>query len=245
VVFSHFHGDHIPLRRANPFQLSLDTVADDLSRVRIHAPGRNGLPGTMLQRRLDLEDSAGHEIPNASGLGESPLRFSMPVPHGPRESKQGTVMMTRVQEGSTIFVHASDIQLLDPEPVEIIRGWHPNIVMASGPPLYLNRLSPAQETAAWNNALALAGHTDTLILDHHLLRCDRGIDWLGRLAEKTQGRVMCAAAFMHVDPCFLEAWRGTLYEELPVPNRWHEAYATGELGTQGFRQWREWDLEAL
>jgi hypothetical protein len=238
VVFSHFHGDHIPLRRANPFQLSLDTVAGDLARVRVHAPGRNNLPGTMLQRRLDLEDSVGHEIPNASGLGAGPLRFSMPVPHGPREGKQGRVMMTRVQEGSSIFVHASDIQLLDREPIEIIRSWRPNIVMASGPPLYLDRLTPDQETAAWNNALALAENADILILDHHLLRCDRGIDWLKRLTEKTQGRVMSAAAFMQVDPCFLEAWRGTLYKEMPVPEGWHDAYAAGDTDTRKFRRWR-------
>jgi len=239
VVFSHFHGDHIPLRRANPFQLSLETTAKDLARVRVHAPGRNDLPGTMLQRRLDLEKAVGHEIPDAAGIGSGPLRFSTMVPHGPRGSKQGTVMMTRIQDDTTTFVHASDIQLLDREPIDLIRFWHPNTVMASGPPLYLNRLTPDQETAAWNNALALAENTDTLILDHHLLRCERGIDWLARLAHATEGKAVNAAAFMHARPCFLEAWRGELYRDMPVPEGWHEAYAEGTVDTQNFRHWRQ------
>ena len=239
VVFSHFHGDHIPLRRANPFQLSLEVVAEDLAKVRIHAPGRNDLPGTMLQRRLDLEEAIHHEIPDASGLGDGPLRFSTMVPHGVHASKQGTVMMTRIQEGETTFVHASDIQLLDREPIEIIRSWHPTIVMASGPPLYLNRLTPDQETEAWNNAVSLADNTDILILDHHLLRCERGIEWLHRLARATGGKAVCAATFMHARPCFLEAWRGALYRDMPVAESWHESYAAGNVTTQGFTTWRD------
>ncbi|WP_462323771.1 MBL fold metallo-hydrolase [Desulfoplanes sp.] len=238
VVVSHFHGDHIPLRRANPFQLSIAPVADDLARVRIHAPGRNGLPGTMLQRRLDLEEAIHHEIPDAPGLGDGPLRFSTMVPHGMRASKQGTVMMTRIQEGSTTFVHASDIQLLDREPIDIIRSWRPTIVMASGPPLYLNRSTPDQESEAWNNAVRLAENADILILDHHLLRCDRGITWLERLAHTTGGKVVCAATFMHARPCFLEAWRGTLYREMPIPDGWHAGYAAGDVTTQDFTTWK-------
>jgi hypothetical protein len=245
VIFSHFHGDHIPLSRANPFQLSLDSVAEPLKKVRIHAPGKVDLPGTMLQRRLDLEEAVGHEIPDAAGLGADPLRFSSMVPHGIKGSRQGSVMMTRIRESGTTFVHASDIQLLDPEPLAIIMDWHPDIVLASGPPLYLNRLSPDQETLAWKHACTLAEHVDTLILDHHVLRCERGIQWLDRLADHTGKRVVCAAAFMGTAPCFLEAWRGRLYQDMPVPEGWHTAYAAGELGTRGFRRWREWDLEVL
>jgi len=51
--------------------------------------------------------------------------------------------MTRI-EGDFVFVHASDIQLLGDEAVSQILSWKPDIVFASGPPLYLGRLSDRQ-----------------------------------------------------------------------------------------------------
>lgn len=41
-------------------------------------------------------------------------------------------MMTRIEE-DMVFVHASDIQLLDDATVDRILAWHPNILLASGP----------------------------------------------------------------------------------------------------------------
>ncbi len=241
VVISHFHGDHIPLRKANPFQLSLADAAPSLATVRLHAPGKKNLPGVMLQRRMDLEQAVHHDIPDASGMTSGPLRFSLPVFHGSRGSRQGTVMMTRITDPETIFVHASDIQLLDQTAVDILLAWHPDIVLASGPPVYLNRLSPAEQQKAWAHAVELARGVDTLILDHHLLRCRDGIVWLDRLRQQTGRNVICAADFMKTPRCFLEAWRKELYEDLPVPEGWHEAYARGDADTSGYLSWRGWE----
>jgi len=65
------------------------------------------------------------------------LTFSLPVPHGERGERGGMVMMTRIEEGKEVFVHASDIQLLDEGAVSGILAWQPTIVLASGPPLIL------------------------------------------------------------------------------------------------------------
>jgi len=243
VIFSHFHGDHIPLLRANPFQLSLQDVSQRLAQLPIHAPDKQALPGVMLQRRMDLEAATGHALLPAPEQGDDQVAFSSPVFHGPRDSKQGTVIMTRISDKETTFVHASDIQLLDRTAVERILTWHPDIVLVSGPPLYLKRLSQADEDTAWMNAIDLAHGVGTLILDHHLLRSRAGISWLDRLRQTTGRNVLCAADFMHTGRCFLEAWRETLYKEMPVPKGWHEAYARGEIDTAGYRQWREWDID--
>jgi hypothetical protein len=242
IVLSHFHGDHIPLLRANPFQLGMPEVAGQLAKVTIHAPGEKELPGGMLQRRIDLEMTAGHEIPDASGLSQGPMRFSLPVFHGPHASRQGKVMMTRISDQGTTFVHASDIQLLDETAIDTILDWHPDIVLASGPPLYLHRLAPSVEQDAWSHAVHLANNVDTLILDHHLLRSDAGIVWLDRLRQTTGRHILCAAQFMHTEPCFLEAWREKLYAEMPVPEGWHTAYACGETDTSAYQKWQGWDL---
>ena len=242
VVISHFHGDHIPLKKANPFQLSLADAAPFLTTVNIHAPGEKDLPAAMLQRRMDLEEAAGHNIADASGLVSGPMRFSLPVFHGARRSRQGTVMMTQISEPGTTFVHASDIQLLDQAAIDTILAWHPQIVLASGPPLYLNRLSLQEQEAAWAHAVELAMDVETLILDHHLLRCEEGILWLERLRQKTGRNVICAADFMNKKRCFLEAWRKELYEDQPVPEGWHEAYARGDADTDRL-SWRGFNLE--
>jgi hypothetical protein len=72
---------------------------------------------------------------------------------------------------------------------------------------------------------------DTLILDHHLLRCEEGLSWLDRLSYQTGHRVICAADFMERPRRLLEARREQLYEEMPVPQGWHEAYARGDADT--------------
>lgn len=242
VVISHFHGDHIPLQKANPFQLSLTDAAPFLTMANIHAPGEKDLPAVMLQRRRDLEEAAGHNIADASGTSIGPMRFSLPVFHGVRGSKQGTVMMTQISEPETTFVHASDIQLLDQAAIDTLLTWHPDIVLASGPPLYLNRLSLKEKDAAWAHAVELALGVETLILDHHLLRCEEGILWLDRLRQETGSNVICAADFMKKKRCFLEAWRKELYEEMPVPEGWHEAYASGNVDTSDWLSWRGFNL---
>ena len=48
----------------------------------------------------------------------------------------GRVMMTRIEDGNEVFVHASDIQLLSDGAVNQILEWAPSILLVSGPPLY-------------------------------------------------------------------------------------------------------------
>jgi predicted metallo-beta-lactamase superfamily hydrolase len=235
VVLSHFHGDHIPLPDANPYQLKAQQVAPVCRTARFWASRSAGLSGSMLHRREALCKVLGRDLPNAEGQRDGPLAFSPPMPHGEHRSKLGTVMMTRIEGRDTTFVHASDIQLLDAEPVSLILAWRPSIVLVGGPPLYLPWLSPRRREVAWKNALRLARHVDTLILDHHLMRCEEGLAWLGRLSSETGHRVICAADFMERPRRLLEARRERLYEEMPIPNGWHAAYARGDADTDAYR----------
>ncbi|MEA3440063.1 MAG: hypothetical protein U9R58_07250 [Chloroflexota bacterium] len=235
VVLSHFHGDHIPLPDANPYQLSAHQVAPLFRTIRLWSKGPDGLSHNMESRRGALIEILGRNLPIAEGQQDGPLRFSLPVPHGDPHTNHGTVMMTRIEDEDGVFVHASDIQLLDSEAVAIILDWRPDIVLASGPPLYLAELSPQQRQQAWENGLRLAREVDTLILDHHLLRCETGLSWLDRLASATGRRVLCAADFMAHPRCLLEAQRVQLYKEMPVPEEWHGAYANGDADTSSYR----------
>jgi predicted metallo-beta-lactamase superfamily hydrolase len=81
----------------------------------------------------------------------------------------------------------------------------------------------------------------TTILDHHLLRCEEGLSWLDRLSSETGHWVICAAGFMQCPRHLLEAQREQLYEEMPVPEGWHAAYARGDADTRRYQDYKSED----
>jgi predicted metallo-beta-lactamase superfamily hydrolase len=229
IVISHFHGDHIPLVNANPYQLNIEKIAGLNPKAKIWAK-LSHLSPTEKKRAESLSLILNKNLIPAEEKKQEVFHFSKAVPHGMTENNLETVMMTKIEEDYT-FVHASDIQLLNNESVSQIVSWKPNIVLASGPPLYLSVLSKDQIRNAWQNALRISESVDTLIIDHHLLRDDTGIQWLRELSSKSNKIILCGADFMNKPRMLLEAQRKDLYEQMPVPEGWHEAYGQGKVNT--------------
>jgi len=225
VVFSHFHGDHVPLVDANPYQLSVQALPSCFYKLPCWSKSDDGLSSDMSKRFQDLAELMGVNMQIAEGRSEGPLSFSRSVPHGAQNSNMGTVMMTRVKMGDQVFVHASDIQLLDGPTVDRVIDFRPDIVLAAGPPLYLDQLSKAERKSAWENAVRLAQNINVVILDHHLMRSEEGAVWLDELSATVGRKVYCAADFMGRARQLLEAKRERLYEQMPVPDTWHDDYA--------------------
>jgi predicted metallo-beta-lactamase superfamily hydrolase len=239
IVMSHYHGDHVPLPDANPYQLSVKQLGSLDPCIHLWTKGEAGLSRSMVRRRASIAKALGRVLPNAEGQSDGMLAFSRSVPHGVPSSRLGTVMMTCIQGPETVFVHASDVQLLDDQSISLILDWQPDIVLVAGPPIYLPHIAKRESENAWTNAVQLASHIDTLILDHHLLRCEEGLVWLDRLSEQSNHRVLCAADFMEHPRCLLEAQRLDLYEEMPVPDSWHEDYACGHSNTRNYQGYRK------
>ncbi|WP_041273135.1 MBL fold metallo-hydrolase [Desulforapulum autotrophicum] len=226
VVFSHFHGDHVPLRDANPYQMAIRQLPPNFQKICCWSKSMDALGTKMKQRAQDLKEYIGSNFHSAENLKDGPLCFSKAVNHGGgRNSGSDMVMMTRIDVGNAVFVHASDIQLLDAETIDYIIAWEPDIVLAAGPPLYLERLSPAMRQVAWENGFRLAQNVETLILDHHLMRDQQGPVWLADLSAAVGRQIYCAADFMGRKRLLLEAERKNLYGAMPVPATWHEEYA--------------------
>ncbi len=223
IIVSHYHGDHIPLADANPFQLHSERVKAVVNRPKVWLKPLSGESSRIAGRKEMLE--ALFEDTVAADENSSPpgVRFSKPLPHGRADKKMGTVMMTRIEAEGTVFVHASDIQLLEDDAASQIAAWSPDVLFVSGPPLYRN-VTPRERSKARGRVLALAGSIEACIIDHHLLRCREGIAWLDALGKETGGRVLCAADFMNKKRCFLEARRRELYQQFPVPDDWHTKY---------------------
>lgn len=233
VVISHYHGDHIPLVDANPYQLDVRLVIEACRDTRFWCKAPDYPIDRISMRYDDLSNAFGRTLPVVEGEKHGLMTFSEPQPHGEMGNGR-TVMMTRIEDGHDIFVHASDIQLLDEGAVSQILDWEPDIVLVSGPPLYLQYLTSEQKENARRNAIRLAGNVDTLIIDHHLLRCEEGRRWLDDLASETGYSIICAADFMGCRRLFLESWRERLYSEMPVPEGWHDAYARGDVNTDEY-----------
>ena len=231
IVISHFHGDHTPLADANPYQLSVHAVAQ-LNRHATLWAKESHLSQVEKRRKGSLSEQVPLTIRDAEAH-QGVLAFSQPVPHG-KEAARDSVIMTRIEE-DRVFVHASDIQFLCNAAVDVIIDWKPDIVLASGPPLYISRLCRKDVARAVSNMLRLARHVDTLVVDHHLLRDHAGIELLDRLAARSDGTITCAADFMQKPRLFLEADRKRLYEEMPVSPGWHDAYAAGNTDTLAYR----------
>jgi predicted metallo-beta-lactamase superfamily hydrolase len=234
IVLSHFHGDHVPLADANPYQLDISKLIGLNPEVRIWTKDPSHLSPTEANRATSLTTILHVSLISAEERKDGPMTFSGPVPHGEVTDSLETVIMTRIEEGE-VFVHAPDIQLLDDETVSEIIYWKPDIVLAGGPPIYLSRLSKDQIKRAWHNAERLCQAIDRVILDHHLMRSHEGLDWLKRLSSKTGRPVMCAADFMHKPHLLFEADRQRLYRTMPVPNGWHEDYADGKVSTDHYQ----------
>lgn len=227
VVLSHFHGDHVPLVDANPYQLSFQDLPLKVGRLRCWSKADDAFAGPMHRRYQDLKQLFAANLRVAEGLQDGPLSFSSAVPHGKPGGPGGTVMMTRLEIEDVIFVHASDIQLLDDGAVDRILDWRPDIVLAGGPPLYLESIASTERRIAWDNARRLANSVATVILDHHLLRSRQGLDWLADLSAAVGRKIYCAADFMQRPKRLLEADRKYWYQQMPVAETWHADHAAG------------------
>ena len=234
IVISHYHGDHIPLVDANPYQLDVGLVVDACRDTRLWCKSPDYPLNKISMRFNDLSRALGRPLPVVEGTDAGMMTFSTPQPHGTAGNGLGTVMMTRIADGGDVFVHAADIQLLDDGAVSQIIEWRPDTVLVSGPPLYLSHISADQKWEARRNALRLARNVATLIVDHHLLRSAAGCRWLDDLPVAPGHRIICGADYMGRQRRFLEAWRDRLYRERPVPEGWHEAYANGEIDIDAY-----------
>ncbi len=231
IVISHFHGDHIPLLDANPYQLSISQLKKVPPECKIWSNKSNASNGKIKQREEALIFGLGRSIHQAQGRVDESLHFSGPVPHGEKNSHLGKVTMTKISDGNYTFVHASDIQFLSEETIDQILEYQPNLVLASGPPIYIQGFTEEKKEKAWSNAVRLAARVETLVIDHHLFRCMEGIGWLSGLSEESGGNVICAADYMGLPRHMLEAQREKLYFEMPVHEDWHRLYAENIVDT--------------
>jgi len=155
-------------------------------------------------------------------FGQTQLRFSNPVFHGPENSQLGWLLMITVEHENERFLFASDVQgpMHTPTLHEIL-AQKPQLVFIGGPPAYLSELVEKEQLQmGMQNLEELVKKVPTTILEHHLLR---EANWrelskpIFDVATNKKHSIVTAAEFLNKKNNLLESQRKQLFEtELPT-----------------------------
>jgi predicted metallo-beta-lactamase superfamily hydrolase len=167
-------------------------------------------------------------------FGNTKIRFSEPVFHGPENSMLGWVLMTTIEFQGERFMFAPDVQgPMSMQTLEIILAENPNLIMIGGPPLYLARFKVDEEQieAGLNNLEKVVSAVPCVILEHHVLRNENWREQTRNVfhtAHEAECKVFTAAEFLNGKNAFLEATRKSLFIEHP-PSKEFEKWMRGTI----------------
>jgi len=153
-------------------------------------------------------------------FGQTKLKFSEPVFHGPEDSQLGWLLMTTIEHESERFLFASDVQgPMHTPTLPVILLEKPQLVIIGGPPVYLMGLVKQEHVQiGMQNLEDLVKDVSTTVLEHHLLREEKWRELSQPIldsASKKGNSVVTAAEFLKINNNFLESRRKLLFETEP------------------------------
>ncbi len=225
IIITHFHHDHFTSFEPRPLDLTdAETARKTYRQTPIYVKSWNvQLNRAQRKRALNFIRRLGRDVTVADGRTFGDLIFSSPVKHGEKTSPQGYLIMVTIADGTDRMVYASDIQLIEPEAVAWIIAQGPQLVVVSGPPIYLSRLSRKALAQAELHLTRLTQSIPTVVVDHHLMRSTDYMKFIQRPLEEAvrhDHKVVSASKFMMQPEQLLEAnrpdlWRGAAPGLLP------------------------------
>ncbi len=160
-------------------------------------------------------------------FGETKLRFSEPVFHGPENSQLGWLLMVTIEHEDERLLYTSDVQgPMHNGTLKLILAQNPRVIIIGGPPTYLGGLVKQEDVQQGvQNLGRLAERVPLTILDHHILR-DENWRQLSQpifdSASKAGHRVVTAAEFLNKQDNLLECRRKKLFEVEPPRSEFNE-----------------------
>ncbi len=154
-------------------------------------------------------------------FGETSLRFSEAVSHGPEDAFLGWVVMASIRCSGESFMHAPDVQgPISSRATEIILAEKPDLLMVGGPPFYLGgfKVDEEQIQKGLKNLTKIVESLPLTILEHHALRDSQ---WrimaksIINAADQSGHKLLTGAEYLGVKDVFLESRRKELYQEFP------------------------------
>ncbi len=204
AVITHYHYDHFTNENAKLYENKILLLKDPLnySHEGIKRRAKRFLSLLNENTHIEIADARTYRF------GNTEIIFSNPLHHGNKASKV-YVLSVCVKSGGMVFLHSSDIQGINTQnQLNFIVKCQPDILFLDGFPVYL--IGKYYTMSDFENSLNLlseaAKHTHTLIIDHHLTRCEE----FRKLIPEDIGFVT-GATFMNEEEKLLEAHRKTLY----------------------------------
>ncbi len=231
VTLSHYHFDHhTPSYEDWCYQWSSPDVAKHIyeekfvlvknfrSKVNFSQRRRGWLfkkTGGQYAERLEMADGRTFEF------GDTKLKFSDPVFHGPENSALGWLLMATIECCGEKVLFASDVQgpMYNPT-LKTILGERPHLVIVGGPPIYLAgfRVKDEHVQKGMKNLESVVKSVPTTVLEHHILREERWRELsesIFDIAAKMGHRVVTAAEFFGEENNLLEFRRKHMFEVEP------------------------------
>jgi predicted metallo-beta-lactamase superfamily hydrolase len=207
ITISHWHNDHhTPFITGLYGSVTPQTASKVYQGKEILGKSLSGLNYMQKKRARSFLNHCSFTPAdgNSFSFGSVKIRGSPPCPHG--AAVRIPVIMVCI-EGEKKILHASDTQGISG--VTHILEESPDIVIMSGPPVYL--MSPEQIQTAQSNILAIADCARELILDHHHVR---DLMYREQLPEVWKNiKVKTAAEYSGCPNLLLEARREELFHE--------------------------------
>ncbi|MCE5214335.1 MAG: MBL fold metallo-hydrolase [Methanobacterium sp.] len=225
VTISHYHHDHYTPFSLDRFLDSNPKYAEEIYRNKklfIKNPesqinkSQQQRAKKLLKDLKDINSDISFCDGNSYQVGDTELTFSNPLPHGPKNSKLGFVVGLTIHYKEETLMHASDVQgpIYDKTKDYILKE-NPDILILSGPPIYLLgfALSKEEIEKARANLTELCNEIPQVVVDHHLLRDFRGFDFIKSVQENTDNQITVASQLIGKEPNLLEARRKEFYLE--------------------------------
>jgi len=187
--------------------------------------------GGKYAKRLEIADS------KVFNFGETYVKFSDPMFHGPANSALGWIIMTSIERDDEKILFASDVQgPMHDMTLQTILAEQPQLIIIGGPPIYLSGFRVKEEHIAlgMKNLEKIVMSVPYTILEHHLLRDEKWREFSKPIfdtAKKSSHSVVTAAEFVGKENNLLEFRRKRLFEleppgtdfekwmKLPLPKR--------------------------
>lgn len=232
VTISHYHFDH----HTPSYEDWLTQWTEETETARQIYEGkivllknpRESINYSQRQRGWIFQKTGGSyakELQIADGknfsFGDTRVRFSEPVFHGPENSFLGWVLLTTIEFGGEVFMFAPDVQgPISLKTLQMILNERPQLIMLGGPPIYLVgfKTDEGQVKTALDNLKKIVEQVPATILEHHFLRDE---NWKDRSADvfyqayKSEHTLLTAAEFLGRQNSFLESSRKKLFTENP------------------------------
>jgi predicted metallo-beta-lactamase superfamily hydrolase len=247
LIISHFHFDHMMAPEARPFEFYEPGI-----RRRLYAGKRilarsivNPINAAQRERAKELV-AAFPDIVPADGLMEDRIRFSGPIQHGEPGSKQGWTLCYCIETPAGRLAHGTDTQLMNDDALRWLLDCRPDVVVTSGPPLWLaarrsgkagfapkdvdpiDDITDKRVRTGLDRLIELARNVEYVVVDHHMARSEDFGAVLGACSERAGRRIYCVADWLGKPRLPLEAWRRQLHQLEPVPQNWYSEFAAGD-----------------